>query len=194
MQQCVARYSSKFFFLDECNALFCNYQCKKSKNVCLLSTMHASPSCDTTSEKKKPEVVLFYNKNKVGVDCVDQMLRKYTTHSSTRRWPVAVWCNMLDIALLNSWIVYRIVTGSNITRRCFMLQLIEELRSKIVRKRDTIIEIANSPGPSRRRKCRNVGCNNGTVTCCRICGSPTCGRCSVDDTRLVTVICQNCEH
>jgi len=30
---------------------------QKGKNVCTLSTMHSSPTTDTSTEKKKPEIV-----------------------------------------------------------------------------------------------------------------------------------------
>ena len=47
--------------------------------------MHSSPTI-SEGEKKKPAVIDFYNANKVGVDVVDQMLRKYSTRCATRRY------------------------------------------------------------------------------------------------------------
>ena len=76
--------------------------------------MHNSPGTDAT-EKKKSLVVQFYNKNKVGVDVFDQMAKKYTTLAATKRWPLAVWTNLLDIAGLNCWILYRKYSGSLIS-------------------------------------------------------------------------------
>ena len=64
-------YGSKFYYNEQNECLFVNYQYKKKKNVNLLSTMHNAPSTDNT-EKKKPLVIDFYNKNKVGVDVFDQ--------------------------------------------------------------------------------------------------------------------------
>ena len=51
-----------------------------------MSPMHDSPDTDTI-EKKKPLVIHFYNHNKVGVDVFEQMVRLYTIHAATRRWP-----------------------------------------------------------------------------------------------------------
>ena len=62
--------------------------------------MHNAPSIDQ-SKKKKLCVIHFYNKNKVGVDVVGQMLRQYSTHTASRRRPFAEWTNILDIAALN---------------------------------------------------------------------------------------------
>ena len=100
-------HSSQLFWNSDSGGLFVKYQPKSKKTVCLLSSMHRSPDVDQTTVKKKPEIVLFYNKNKVGVDCFDQMARLYTTRSATRRWPMSMWGNMLDIAAINAWILYK---------------------------------------------------------------------------------------
>ena len=94
-------YGRKFYYNEQNGCLFVYYQCKKKKNV-----NWYAPSTDNT-EKKKPLVIHFYNKNKVGVDVFDQMARQYTTHSASRRWLLAVWTNVLDIAALNAWIIFR---------------------------------------------------------------------------------------
>ena len=93
-------FSSNFFYNSSKNCMLVNYQCKQKKNVNVLPIMHSSPGTDAT-EKKKSLVVQFYNQNKVDVDVFDQMPRKYTTHAATRRWPLAVSTNLLDIAALN---------------------------------------------------------------------------------------------
>lgn len=49
--------------------------------------------------------MLFYNETKGGVDTIDQMIGTYTCRMATRRWPVAVFLLMLDVAALNSWVV-----------------------------------------------------------------------------------------
>ena len=90
--------------------------------------MHNFPATDST-EKKKPLVIHFYNKNKVGVDVFNQMARLYTTHATTRRWPMAVWTNILNMAGLNLWILFRKASETRKSRRTFFLQLFDELRS-----------------------------------------------------------------
>ena len=113
-------YYSRFMWHDRSNALFVNYQPKRNKSVCLLSTMHSSPDVDTDSRKQKPNVILFYNKNKVGVECFDQMTRLYATRSASRRWPLSVWGNILDIAAINAKILFVKCTGNRISRRQFI--------------------------------------------------------------------------
>ena len=80
------RFSSMFFYNANKNCLLVTYQCmlKKKKNINLISTMHDATSTDGT-EKRKPLVIYFYNKNKAGVHVFDQMVRKYTAHTSSRR-------------------------------------------------------------------------------------------------------------
>ena len=78
-------YSIKVFKHDGCTLTV--YQGETTKNVSLLSTMHAT--VDTGDDRKsKPENVKFYNSTKFGVDLLDQMARKYTVNAASRRWPV----------------------------------------------------------------------------------------------------------
>lgn len=78
------RYETSFYTTDDKKIIALSYQCKPKKNVVLCSTMHYNPIV-LDGEKKKPEVVCYYNINKVGVDCLDAMLRLYSTKSATRR-------------------------------------------------------------------------------------------------------------
>ena len=64
-------HCSQFYWHKNNDMLFVKYQAKAKKTVCLLSSMHHSPDIDQSSVKQKPQVILFYNKNKVGVDCFD---------------------------------------------------------------------------------------------------------------------------
>ena len=140
--------------------------------------MHNALSIDQ-SKKKKPCVIHFYNKNKISVDVVDQMLRQYSTHTANRRWSFAVWTNILDIAALNSWVIYKKVTGEKISRRNFILDLVESLRTKYVVERTLLCPdpISNDLPPPKRRKCAVKGCMNTTKTVCHICKLHTCGKC-----------------
>ncbi|XP_043226473.1 piggyBac transposable element-derived protein 4-like [Amphibalanus amphitrite] len=94
--------SSKFYWSE--NIMVTSYNKKTNKNVLLLSTQHANPLV-AADGKKKPEVMLFYNETKGGVDTVDQMIGTYTCRVATRRWPLAVFLLMLDVAALNGWVI-----------------------------------------------------------------------------------------
>ena len=67
-------YQSEFFFCTNPKVLVASYQCKKDKNVLLMSSMHNQPVTGTDN-KQKPEIISYYNANKCEVDVVDQMTR-----------------------------------------------------------------------------------------------------------------------
>lgn len=110
------RYST--VFLKNNDASLTVYQGKREKNVIVLSTMHPNITVGET-EKRLPETIEVYNKNKAGVDSVDQMARLYSVRAATRRWPVHVFYNVLDIAAINAYILFSECTGEKISRHEF---------------------------------------------------------------------------
>ena len=64
--------TSIFGFNDKLTMV--SYVPQKNKAVILLSTMHHEISIDKEDHKKRPEIIKFYNKTKIGVDLVDQMI------------------------------------------------------------------------------------------------------------------------
>jgi glutathione peroxidase-family protein len=61
----------------------------RGKNVLLLITTRSDVMISETY-KRISDMVQFYTKNKLGVDILDSMRRKYSTRSATRRWSVHV--------------------------------------------------------------------------------------------------------
>ena len=103
------------------------YQAKQNKSVLVLSTLHKG-AARQGEEKKKPETLLYYNSNKCGVDILDYMCREMTTKPACRRWPLAVFFNVLDLAGVNAWNIYKLKTGSNISRHKLLFELSQQLR------------------------------------------------------------------
>lgn len=158
------------------------YQCKPSRSVMLISSLHRDVNIDQESSKKKPETVLFYNKTKVGVDVLDQMTRMYSVKAASRRWPMHVFYNIIDMALINGWILYQAVTGSSISRRKYIQKVAEELTGENTNqnacKRPRMSH--DKPHPKQRLTCRTGLCNkNRTTDCCFKCQKPLCGQCCV---------------
>lgn len=131
------QYSSLFGF-HERKVTICSYVPKKKKAVILLSTMH-SDNAVNDDEKKKPHIITYYNKYKAGVDTMDQMVSRYTTHRRTQRWPLAMFFNILDIAALAAYIVYyennSMIKKKTHQRRIFLRQLSEELCKSMIEDR-----------------------------------------------------------
>lgn len=98
----------------------------------------------------------FYNNTKFGVDVTDQMARKYSVKSGSRRWQLQVFFNILDIAVINTWILYKNTTGENVSRKKFLFLLAEELASEYSiskeKPQEADISAANIPSLSITRK------------------------------------------
>ena len=62
---------------------------------------------DVCTESRKPEILLTYNKTKGGVDAVDQMAHAFTTRRKTKRWPLEIFFNIIDLSSIAALIVFR---------------------------------------------------------------------------------------
>lgn len=69
------------------------------KAVIMLSSMHMSPVIESDKETAEPEITLYYNKTKSGVDYMDKLCR-------TNRWPLALLYNIIDIAALAAYVYH----------------------------------------------------------------------------------------
>lgn len=111
------------------NITMCSYVPKKNKSVVVLSTMHYTTEVE--GPKKKPLMILDYNKTKGGVDNMDKCLAEYSTKRRTNRWPLAFFYNILDVAAFAAYIIYveknPHLKASTNRRRMFLHQLSEQL-------------------------------------------------------------------
>ena len=112
---------------------------KKKKNVILISSMHDDGGIDEcTGDKKKPEIISYYNQHKIGVDMVDKMCSAYDVQRGTRRWSMVVFFSMLNIAGINSQIIYIGNKNEQICRRFFLKQLGKDLIHEHLQRRAQI--------------------------------------------------------
>ncbi|KAL3062048.1 hypothetical protein OYC64_010047 [Pagothenia borchgrevinki] len=167
------------------------YQCKPRRNVTILSTQHQHVDI-STERKKTPETVEYYNHSKVGVDVLDQMARQYSVKGGTRRWPVAVFYNVLDLAVINAWVLYRSCLSQNIPRRDFMLQLAHELRAEWMASKAPPLAglpFSFASGKGRMSCMVKTHCKRNKTLCkCDKCGDAVCGKC----TAKVLNVCNKC--
>jgi len=72
------------------------YQAKANKTVVVMSTLHRGSVCmsNQIDGKKKPELLLYYNANKCGIDMLDLMCRQMSAKAGCRRWTLAVFGNL----------------------------------------------------------------------------------------------------
>lgn len=108
------------------------YQATKSKKVFMISTQHHGKHVSPDSDYK-PDIILEYNRTKCGVDSCDQIVKRYTTRSLLRRWPMIHFQNMLDITALNVCTIFKMTNPNwcddydRSDRRHMLIQLAKEL-------------------------------------------------------------------
>ena len=76
---------------------------KTKKHVAVLTTIH---NTFTYTENDKTEAHMFYNASKGGVDAFDMMCSSTNTGRKTRRWPLCIFYNILNIIMNNSFIIH----------------------------------------------------------------------------------------
>lgn len=191
------RYDSAFFWNTSHRQLLVRYQAKQKTAVTLISTLHRSAHIHQNS-KRKPHVISYYNKNKCGVDIVDSMLKMYSTRCASRRWTMAVWENLLDIAAINAWVCYQEAMHVTISRKSFIIQLVMELTRhyKELREPSSPRQVpALTSWGQKRTKCQTKGCRNRCSTACVACSRLYCGSCCSESEKRIRVSkCTVCEN
>ena len=76
---------------------------KAEKYVGVISTIHNKL---TVVEGRKTEAHMFYNASKGGTDAFDALCSNTTCSRMTRRWPMAIFYQMINISMNNAWILY----------------------------------------------------------------------------------------
>ncbi|KAJ8948622.1 hypothetical protein NQ314_008386 [Rhamnusium bicolor] len=207
-------YSSIFAYGKHSNkCVMTSYVPKKRKNVILLSTYHDDDSIDKEiGDVCKPEIITFYNSTKGGVDVVDRLKSEYSVTRKSNRWPFIIFCTLLNIATINSQIIYRnntqiilrrrayitglakLLTASHLQRRASIPFLNIPLRQKITNvlgKKEPVTQPTQS---NRQTKTRCKFCplrkNRFTQHTCSMCNNPICK----EHTSTTTYICCECSN
>lgn len=106
-----------------------SYKPKPSKMVYLLCSCDEDAVVNSTSGK--PETIMFYSQTKGGVDTLDQMCSSMSCSRKTNKWPMAIFYGILNIAFVNSYIIYTHNVLSKeekpLNRRQYMKQLSTDL-------------------------------------------------------------------
>ena len=53
-------------------------------------------------ETNKSQIVLKHNKTKGGVNSMDSMTHSFTSRPKSKRWPLVIFFNILDLAFIAS--------------------------------------------------------------------------------------------
>ena len=114
------------------------------KDVFVLTTMH-NKSASTVLKRPKgerekkqipcPTAIIDYNNYMGGVDLADQMLSYYSmTSRRMLKWWKKVFWRMVDLCIVNSWIIFRTNTPSSDIKshRLFRLKLVQQLVQPLI--------------------------------------------------------------
>ncbi|GFO12216.1 PiggyBac transposable element-derived protein 4 [Plakobranchus ocellatus] len=58
--------------------------------------------------KKKPEIILYHNTTKGGVDSMDKMAKTFTCKRKSKRWPMAIFSNMIDLTTVAGRVIWQV--------------------------------------------------------------------------------------
>ncbi|KAI4804290.1 hypothetical protein KUCAC02_025921 [Chaenocephalus aceratus] len=194
------------------------------KNLTLVGTLRQNkPDIPPVMKPKQTERevqlqiwILWQHDN--GVDTMDQTVRTYTCKRRTRRWPMVLWHNVLDVATLNAFTSYTAqhpgymgsVTNA---RRLFIKELGKELVMPHMRRRmegtshlqthiteamercglKEVSAATTQPqeGQVKRKRCKicPTAKDRKASSWCSKCTSPVC-----KEHTHVVVICEACMH
>ncbi|GFX49480.1 piggyBac transposable element-derived protein 4 [Trichonephila clavipes] len=167
---------------------------KDKREVFMLSNMHdpdmsTSTLCNDRCEK--PGLVTSYNTNMGFVDLNDRMANSYTFGRKTLKWTKKLFFHLLDLTVLNAFILYKIKTGNNICHKIFRLNLIRQLLQN-----ENIETIITSPQRNARNNrpenkhwpgckkvqrrcamCKSKGMTRRTSVSCKLCNVGLCVNC-----------------
>lgn len=129
-----------------------SYKAKQNKKVVLLSSMHDDAAVDrdeASATYGKPEIILFYNSSKGGVDTVDKYISHYDVARISNRWSMVIFYAMLNVGGLNSFIIHKENVNSPVAkRRLFLRTLAKELCREHMATRITVI---STPTATKKR-------------------------------------------
>ena len=97
-----AEYSSIFGFDGKITIV--SYVPKPNHAVLDLSTTHHD--MQTEGEKQKPVIITHYNQTKSGMDNLDHSAGLFSVKRKTRRWPLVLFFNMLDVGAIASFVIW----------------------------------------------------------------------------------------
>lgn len=164
-------------------------------------------STKTILEVDRPFCVQYYNKNMGGVDLMDQLLALYPLRRRNKKWYIRVFMHFMDVAIVNSWILFKKQTNASIDLLEFKASVarglinlglgIENKRGRprsatppgILKKRlpmnrapdeirrDPIGHWPKLTGIKNARRCHSPACQRKTKYICKRCNEPCCPDC-----------------
>lgn len=177
------RRDCRYFFTE--NLTLLSMKDRKPQPILLLSSQHFRPG----DRNGKPEIVDFYNQNKSGVDNMDHMISLTSSARKSSRWTYGFVFNLIDVTLLNAFIMFEKTSGHQMKRSQFLDDLVFALCSPQMKNRLSFrstravriglelydIRSTSSHEPERKRgRCKFCSDDNKHSNKCSICNGFTC--------------------
>ncbi|CAH1977147.1 unnamed protein product [Acanthoscelides obtectus] len=159
-----------------------------------------------SGDQQTPGIIMYYSFTKGGVDTNDHLCGTYSAGRRTKRWPLAIFFHLINVACINALVVHRANTTKSRTqmRRNFLRQFSVELvhnhqkrrldvhsTLKVIKKR--LIEVHDldnraPPTTAKRGRCNNCPrkSDRKVFTKCKKCTKFVCNNHS-------DIYCQQCK-
>ncbi|KAK9512370.1 hypothetical protein O3M35_000814 [Rhynocoris fuscipes] len=157
-----------------------SYKRKKNKTISILSTLHSDNIEILDGIRKIPDVLKYYNEDRNIVSQLNRINQSCSTKTSCSRWTSHVFLNILDLVVINSWILYKNCYDKTISRRNFVAELVEEIINYENEQMMKIAMLNEEPKKIYKRKQCEVEnskkkCLNITAWNCTLCKKYCCG-------------------
>ena len=100
-------------------------------DVCMLTNIHNASAegnfCNEGGKAIKPQIVMDYNHHMVCVDNGDRMASSYSISRRTYKWTKKLLFYLLDLTILNSYILHSSCGGKKMSHRAFRFTLVSNL-------------------------------------------------------------------
>jgi len=104
---------------------------RDNRNVCMLTNIHNAPAegnfCNERGRAIKPQTVMDYNHHVGYVNKSDRMANSYSISQHTFKWTKKLFFHLLDLAILNSYILHSSCGGKKMSHRDFRYTLVRNM-------------------------------------------------------------------
>ena len=168
---------------------------RDKRDILMLTNMHNAPAegnfCDEQGYALKPLIVEDYNRHMGYVDKGDRMANSYSISRRTYKWTKKLFFHLLNLAILNSYILFSSFGGKKFSHGDFRLALVRNMlahamqEGKIRRPIGRPCETATNIGRLECRGSKHWPTPSDTRVRCRVCSKR-------GVTRNVSVKCRKC--
>jgi len=104
---------------------------RDKRDVCMLTNIHSAPAegdfCNEAGKAIKPQIVMDYNHHMGYVEKGDRMAISCFISRHTFKWTKKLFFHLLDLAILNSYILHSSCGGKKMSHRDFRYTLVRNM-------------------------------------------------------------------